>query len=70
MDKLKALWNSVVAVLEPAGDWVALPCPAMLMEAACTSGLLAANLLLRRQGLREEPVESVPRRGLLAPRRR
>ncbi|HSM32246.1 MAG TPA: DoxX family protein [Woeseiaceae bacterium] len=24
MDKLKALWNSVVAVLDPAGDWVAL----------------------------------------------
>ena len=24
MDKLKALWNSVVGVLDPAGDWVAL----------------------------------------------
>ena len=24
MNKLKALWNSLVAVLEPAGDWVAL----------------------------------------------
>jgi len=53
-----------------AGDWVSLPCPAMLMEAACTSGLLAANALLRRDGLREEWVESVPVRGLLAPRRR
>jgi hypothetical protein len=40
----------------------------MLMEAACTSGLLAANAVLRRDGLREEPVESVPLRGLLAPR--
>jgi len=53
-----------------AGDWVKLPCPAMLMEAACTSGLLAANALLRRDGLREAAVESVPLRGLLAPRRR
>ncbi|MGI9591518.1 MAG: lycopene cyclase domain-containing protein [Myxococcota bacterium] len=51
-----------------AGDWVKLPCPAMLMEAACTSGLLAANALLRRDGLREAPVASVPLRGLLAPR--
>jgi len=24
MNKLKDLWNSVVAILEPAGDWVAL----------------------------------------------
>ncbi len=49
-----------------AGDWVKLPRPAMLMEAACTSGLLAANAVLRRSGLREELVESVPAKGLLA----
>jgi putative oxidoreductase len=24
MNKLKALWDSIVAILEPAGDWVAL----------------------------------------------
>jgi isorenieratene synthase len=49
-----------------AGDWVRLPRPAMLMEAACMSGLLAANGILRAEGLREEQVYSVPPRGVLA----
>ena len=49
-----------------AGDWVSLPFPAMLLEAAFASGMCAANQLLARDGLREEPVESVPLRGLLA----
>ncbi|MBL8918171.1 MAG: FAD-dependent oxidoreductase [Myxococcaceae bacterium] len=49
-----------------AGDWVRLPFPAMLLEAACASGLVAANVLLREAGLREELVESVPPRGLMA----
>jgi isorenieratene synthase len=53
-----------------AGDWVALQCPAMLMEAAVTAGLEAANAILRREGVREEAVYSVPRRGVLAHRRR
>jgi isorenieratene synthase len=52
-----------------AGDWVALECPAMLMEAAVTAGLQAANAILRREGVREEAVYSVPRRGMLANRR-
>lgn len=52
-----------------AGDWVKLPFPAHLMEAACSAGRWAANALLRDHGLREEPVDSVPARGLLAPRR-
>ncbi len=49
-----------------AGDWVKLPFPAMLLEAAFSSGLVAANRILAADGLREEPVESVPLRGLLA----
>jgi isorenieratene synthase len=49
-----------------AGDWVKLPFPAMLMEAACSAGLLAANDVLRGLGLREEPVRHVPLKGLLA----
>ncbi|MCB9780960.1 MAG: FAD-dependent oxidoreductase [Alphaproteobacteria bacterium] len=49
-----------------AGDWVGLPFPAMLMEAACSSGRLAANGVLTRHGLRETPIWSVPPRGLLA----
>jgi len=48
-----------------AGDWVKLPFPAMLMEAACSAGLLAANGVLRELGLREEPVLHVPPEGLL-----
>lgn len=48
-----------------AGDWVKLPCPAMLMEAAHTSGRMAANALARAAGLQEAPVYTVPRKGLL-----
>lgn len=49
-----------------AGDWVRIPTPAMLMEGAFTSGLFAANCLLAQHGLQEQPILSVPRRGLLA----
>lgn len=59
-----------VAGLVLAGDWVKLPCPAMLMEAAATSGLLAANALLAREGLRRETVLTVPKVGLLPFRER
>lgn len=48
-----------------AGDWVKLPCPAMLMEAAHTSGRMAANALARAAGVREAPVYTVPLEGLL-----
>jgi len=49
-----------------AGDWVKLPYPAMLMEAACMSGVMSANCVLARAGLQEEPVYSVPLRGIFA----
>ena len=49
-----------------AGDWVKLPFPAMLMEAACASGIVAANRARRAEGIQEAPVWSVPPRGLLA----
>ncbi|MEM6294662.1 MAG: lycopene cyclase domain-containing protein [Myxococcota bacterium] len=48
-----------------AGDWVKLPCPAMLMEAAHTSGRMAANAIARAEGVREAPVYTVPLKGLL-----
>jgi len=48
-----------------AGDWVRLPCPAMLMEAAQTSGRLAANAILSKLGHPCVPVRTVPRVGLL-----
>ena len=49
-----------------AGDWVKIPTPAMLMEAAFTSGLLCANSILAKHGLQEEPVYSVPLKGIFA----
>ncbi len=49
-----------------AGDWVKLPYPAMLMEAACLSGLLAANAILDEEGVQSVKVESVPLEGLLS----
>jgi isorenieratene synthase len=51
-----------------AGDWVATPLPAMLMEAAYSAGLLAANAVLVHEGLREHLVYTVPLAGVLAPR--
>ena len=38
----------------------------MLLECAASSGLWAANAILREQGLRREPVMGVPLRGLMA----
>ena len=49
-----------------AGDWVKIPTPAMLMEAAFTSGLLCANSILSKHDLQEEPVYSVPQKGIFA----
>src|SRR5690606_8086224 len=49
-----------------AGDWVKLPFPAMLLEGACASGLVAANRILAEDGLRQELVLSVPLQGLMA----
>jgi hypothetical protein len=42
-----------------------MPIPAMLMEGAAVSGLLSANAMFRSDGLQEEPVYSVPEKGLL-----
>lgn len=59
-------WETERDNLFLAGDWVQLPLPAMLMEAAYSSGLLAANAICRREGVREYPVWTVPQRGLMA----
>ncbi|MBL8910854.1 MAG: FAD-dependent oxidoreductase [Archangium sp.] len=58
--------DSGVRGLVCAGDWVKLPFASMLLEAACSSGLVAANSILSLDGLRETLVEAVPPRGLLA----
>ena len=49
-----------------AGDWVKIPTPAMLMEAATTSALFAVNEILKKESLQQEAVYTVPLRGLLA----
>lgn len=49
-----------------AGDWVRMYSPVMLMEAACTSALMAANHIFRENGLRENPLFGVPAKGVLA----
>ena len=53
-----------------AGDFVRLSFPTALMERAAASGVVAANGILKRAGVRQEPVYSVPRRGFLAALRR
>lgn len=58
--------ESGVRGLVCAGDWVKLPFASMLLEAAASSGLVAANAILSLDGLREVLVEAVPPRGLLA----
>lgn len=42
-----------------AGDWVKMPFPCGLMERAVTSGLLAANTVLRREGAARRTLLSV-----------
>jgi hypothetical protein len=37
----------------------------MLMEAACMSGVLAANAVMKEDGVQQTPVFSVPLKGLL-----
>ena len=49
-----------------AGDFVRLPFPSALMERAASSGFLAANRILDREGYATEEVESIAPRGMLA----
>lgn len=58
-------WETDCERLFLAGDWVVLPFPAMLMEAAYSAGLLAANRICRAESLRETPVWTVPLRGFM-----
>jgi isorenieratene synthase len=68
-------WPSLWA----CGDWVADPNPSMYLERAATTGLLAANALLRSRGLapwpvldhpRPEPLAGAMQSGLMSLRRR
>jgi isorenieratene synthase len=49
-----------------AGDWVRLPIPAFLMEAAVASGKLVANLVFEREGLKTNEIPHVDHAGPLA----
>ncbi len=49
-----------------AGDWVKMDNPSMLMEAAYTSGAIASNMIFEDEGLQENQLFSVPKKGLLA----
>jgi isorenieratene synthase len=48
------------------GDWAKLENPSMLMEAATTSALYAVNFIFNKEGLKEEPLYSVPLKGVFA----
>ncbi len=48
-----------------AGDWVKMPFPCGLMERAVSSGLLAANEILYREGLQRRAIFSVNPQGIL-----
>lgn len=61
-------WATAIPGLYLAGDWVRLPIPAMLMEAAHTSARFVVGTICEREGVRSVPIDSVPRRGLLASR--
>ncbi len=57
---------TAVANLFLAGDWVKMPFPCALMERAVSSGFLAANEILSREGLQRRTLYSVQPRGVLA----
>jgi isorenieratene synthase len=48
-----------------AGDWVKMPFPCSLMERAVSSGLMAANDILRQVGVARRPLMSVNPEGVL-----
>lgn len=57
--------STPIANLLLAGDWVKMPFPCGLMERAVSSGLLAANAILQREGLQRRALLSVNPQGIL-----
>ncbi|HUC96895.1 MAG TPA: FAD-dependent oxidoreductase [Candidatus Polarisedimenticolaceae bacterium] len=66
LNKSRPEFTTAISNLYLAGDWVKTGIPAMLMEGAYTSGIMCANSILSIQGLQEEPIRSVPTRGIFA----
>jgi isorenieratene synthase len=58
--------STSVANLVFAGDWVKMPFPCGLMERAVSSGLLAANTILEREGLQRRTLYTVKPQGMLS----
>lgn len=57
--------STAVGNLMFAGDWVKMPFPCGLMERAISSGLLAANEILHREGLQRRSLLTVNPEGVL-----
>ena len=66
LNKSRPEFTTAIPNLYLAGDWVKTGTPTMLMEGAYTSGIMCANSILTKHGLQEEPVRSVPTRGIFA----
>jgi isorenieratene synthase len=49
-----------------AGDWVKMPFPCGLMERAISSGLLASNAILQKEGLQRRTLLTVRPEGMLS----
>jgi isorenieratene synthase len=58
--------ETVVPNLLFAGDWVKMPFPCGLMERAVSSGLLASNAILHREGIQRRSLFSVQPKGVLS----
>ena len=56
--------QSEIPNLMYAGDWVKMPFPCGLMERATSSGFLAANAIIHKEGLKRRPILSVNPEGL------
>lgn len=56
---------TLVSNLMFAGDWVKMPFPCGLMERAVSSGLLAANEIVHREGLQRRTLLTVSPQGVL-----
>ncbi|WP_024544713.1 FAD-dependent oxidoreductase [Picosynechococcus sp. NKBG15041c] len=57
--------ESEITNLMYAGDWVKMPFPCGLMERAISSGLLAANSILYKEGIQRRPILSVNPEGVI-----
>merc|ERR1712238_615670 len=60
--------DTPIPTLKLAGDWVKIPTTAKLLEGACISGMMAANHILRANGMESDTIHCVPNRGMFAGR--